>query len=167
MGELRHYIGQEPPKKEGDMGVKHVEDFSQAVQAAVSGPYFVVVDNVERAYAQKSRTLRLLGKSNRTELAALTTRSLPGCCGICLIHGFSGGAKAIAKLIGFVGAGAKTVGYGAVLLTLVSTSPIAAVLLEAGWTEIRSVNGKTGNTVSTFYLGLGQPGKLTAATEGE
>lgn len=101
-------------------------------------PYKKPEDVQYRIYALHSRRKGL-------ETARVRTQVLPGCCGVLLLHNFSGSDDAVATLIEIITRAAARANFGEVLFSLISghhaSTPIS---------EFR--NPKTGRNVSVYSI---------------
>ena len=98
----------------------------------------------------------------------MTVQSLPGCCGVLVVHSFTGEVKPVVEFIKTAMRAAKRAGYGQVLFTLRSDSailesfPQEPVTGDNGDGTVyypRAVfrNGKTNNMIALVTINLEQP----------
>ena len=134
------------------MGARHHNRFVGFVVAAATGRYFIQeqFDDYKKPNEVPYKTLSLMARKTNNELATVKAQTLPGCCGVLLLHGFTGSAENCQKLIEFTTAGAKQAKYGLVLFTLRASGRTEDQLATFS-------NGKTGNQVTVY-------GKITNAT---
>lgn len=165
------------------MGQAHVETLSRALQAEAKGKFYIqpklrfftskdgksimgLEEGPEVAYELRER-----GKDNRLR-ASFKVQSLPGCCGVLLMHSFTGDPDGACELIKIGCTAAQRTGYGLAALTLRAGSEIIPKLegfFGGGWTQQAFLNGKTDNEVILLIKILPQDRKekKVRATEGE
>lgn len=103
----------------------------------------------------------LLDRKTGTELAWMSARSLPGCCGVALLYNFKGTPHNIGELVKLGQSAATRAGYGQVIFTLKTGSDaLHAACDKVNTVEAGFINGKTGNRITTVVKDLRQPGKL-------
>ena len=163
------------------MGARHVSQLGSLLKAEAGKRYFVIeagakqfaifnregtaVRHVEGFDVNEpSRKYDLRSTLTMKSLAGMSIQSLPGCCGVCVLHSFSGEVKHITEFIKSGIRAAKRAGYGMVLFTLRSDSGILGSFLEAEVPASYTINnrldfrnGKTNNTVTTVTINLTQP----------
>lgn len=163
------------------MGARHVSQLGSLLKAEAGRRYYVVeagarvfsiytregnfqqqvegfdVDKPNRAYELRSSL------TTKT-LAKMSVQSLPGCCGVCVLHSFSGEPKYVTEFIRTGIRAAKRAGYGQVLFTLRSDSQILQSFvpedihpeLPVPTFHIQFRNGKTNNSVTLVTVHLPQ-----------
>ena len=118
------------------MGARHVNQLSSLLKAEAGRRYFVTkVTKLYRQHGsdftsiqgidinQPSQTFELRPVLRAlTVVAKMSVQSLPGCCGVCVLHSFSGETKHVVEFIKVGIRAAKRAGYGQVLFTL---APVA------------------------------------------
>jgi len=128
------------------MGAQHQTQFVGFIQAEAKGRYFVQehVEAYKRPDEIPFKTVSLRARKDNAELAKVRFQTLPGCCGVVLLHNFSGTDENIHAFLQVIRAAARRAKYGAVLYTLVQGHNV-------GGTTVRTFrNPKTGNNVEIF-----------------
>lgn len=139
------------------MGAYHIKEFAHKVQAAAPTGYFITVNYQKDE--QPSREFGLFRKRDDKQVASIKAQTLPGCCGVLVIHGLVGfqGHSGVVPLVQAITAGAKKTKYGQAILTLLRDSVLIPELQHVGWHVAQTfVNGKTDNQVSTLIRELEQ-----------
>lgn len=160
------------------MGMRHVNAMSKFLALEARGQYALVT--VEPAYDEERRLPQRryeLHTRKGDHVATMTAQSLPGCCGICVLHSFSGTNEGIRDFIDIGFKAAKRAKYGMVLFTLKLGNPILDMVpfldrVAGDVQEFRAgfMNGKTGNLVTVVMKVTGAPPPKKAkrqAVEGE
>lgn len=149
------------------MSQEHVKQLGDRLAAEARGRHYVEetlysYDTKEgkRVFGtlagSKERRYDLKDRATSRSVATLRVESLPGCCGILLLHGFWGEPRHVITFIEMACRAGKRSGYGQVMLTLRAESDIAVRLLDAGWTVQTFLNGKTNHTVTLLTKTLEQ-----------
>lgn len=145
------------------MAHNNIRDFMRRIQAAAPSGYFVDVTEPMRNEDRAWRSISLIKRNNpdATAEATLEVQSLPGCCGVVILHNFRSYGKAamlsLMKLIEAATTGAQRVKYGQAILTLLVDSELIPLLEHAGWGKASVfLNGKTDNRVSVLMKELPQ-----------
>lgn len=162
------------------MGARHVSQLGSYLKAAAGSRFYVTeagaklftIYNREGHFERQvegfnvdvpSRKYDLRSSLTTKTLASMEMQSLPGCCGVCVLHSFSGEVKYITHFIRFGIQAAKRAGYGQVLFTLRSDSsilesfPDPATSLDGEVRQHQFRNGKTNNLVTTTIIHIDQP----------
>lgn len=164
------------------MGARHVSQLGSYLKAAAGSRFYVTeagaklftIYNREGHFERQvegfnvdvpSRKYDLRSSLTTKTLASMAVQSLPGCCGVCVLHSFSGEVKYITHFIRFGIQAAKKAGYGQVLFTLRSDSSVLAEFAETPGVSSAAPpiqhhtfrNGKTNNMVSLVTINLMQP----------
>ncbi len=138
------------------MSTYHIQSVTEKILAAIPAKFYV--RTVEKTPTDGVVVFRVKKRKNGGEVASFSTRSLPGCCGVLLVYGFSA-ADHVAMVDIMLGVlkGAKAGGYGAVMCTLTGGSLLTAL---AGHTDVKAVvfrNAKTDRVVTQLTFDLKQP----------
>lgn len=129
------------------MGATHKTQLVGFIQAAATGRYYIqehpelykVPDQV--GY----QTVSLRERKSSKELARCRFQTLPGCCGILLLHNFSGLDGAVVQLVEIITRAAKKAKYGLVLFSL-------RIGHWTGTSLTQFVNPKTNNRIGLYGL---------------
>lgn len=142
------------------MGARHIDNLAKHLAAAAKGRYALVREvrydhHGQSEYERQDGRFQLVNRAG-VEEASFTAGSLPGCCGVLLIHSFKGAkAKHIADFIGIAVRAAKAARYGALTFTLQSRSKVLDLYpLDDGQVRKIFVNGKTGNPIVSVFIDL-------------
>ena len=155
------------------MGARHVSQLGSLLKAEAGKRYFVIeagakqfaifnregtaVRHVEGFDVNEpSRKYDLRSTLTMKSLAGMSIQSLPGCCGVCVLHSFSGETKHVVEFIKSGVRAAKRAGYGLVEFTLRSDSAILTEF-ESGVDRLQFRNGKTNNMVTRVAVYIDQP----------
>lgn len=144
------------------MGHQNIREFTRRIQAAAPAGYFIDVEEPIRN-EEHWRGLSLIRRSNKdaTSEASLRVQTMPGCCGVVILHQFRGYGKtamlSLMKLVEAVTTGAQRAKYGQAVLTLLNDSELIPLLEHAAWGKATVfLNGKTDNSVATLIKLLPQ-----------
>jgi hypothetical protein len=145
------------------MGAQHITDMAKFLALSATSdltPVRVVRYDEEKKHDARYSFLDPKGQ----EKVSMTIRSMPGCCGVCLLHSFNGRAETLAKAIKIAITAAKRANYGQVLFTLVSTSRVLEVLRDIPHSSLQAwTNGKTGRVIVTYTVDLKATYESTAS----
>ena len=150
------------------MGYRHTNNLSRCLALEARGKYALIT--IEPAYEDErklpQRRYELHTRAG-VHVATMTAQSLPGCCGVCVLHSFSGTNEGLKDFIDIGHRAAKRAGYGTVLLTLRALSPILDLLPRPGEEDHRMTfrNGKTDNLVTIVATNIPQAPKKKARVE--
>lgn len=139
------------------MGAQHTSQFTRALQAEARGKFYVtqVIRDFERPDQHPYRRYALINRGSvGTEVAAMSAQTLPGCCGILLLHNFSGSDRDINAFIGMAVKAAARVGYGLVLLSVTAAHEAVAQGIGPQY-AVEFTNPKTGNVVRVVSIQTG------------
>ncbi len=176
------------------MGAAHVKTLGSFLQAESGRRYYVTpstrhfpvydnhgtfqrnVEGVDASSPDQRFSLRSVLTTR--EVASMVVQSLPGCCGVCVVHSFRGDSAKVVEFIKIAVKAAKRAGYGQLLFTLKVDSTIldsfrpeeSAADGDDGridWARFR--NGKTNNLVTlvTIYLHQDEKQPSRSDTAGE
>lgn len=134
------------------MGQRHLSSVYKLLSSEVKGKFSLVRELRYEEDKKNDQRYTLVNRKTQKESSSLTFRSLPGCCGVALLHSFKGDRKDVVEFINYVLKAVKRAKYGQVLLTLRSDSRIIESLPTHEGFEF--LNGKTGNKVVTILINL-------------
>lgn len=142
------------------MSQEHVKALGRLLSVAASGRFAVERDVRFKEGDLSDARYNLLDRQG-VVLAGMTVRSLPGCCGVCLLHTFNGKRPAdVSAFIKIAVTAARRSRYGLVSYTLQSKSEVLALSLlhfkpeEVVTHEFR--NGKTNRLITAVLVNLKQ-----------
>lgn len=144
------------------MSLEHIKKFTLSMAAEAKNKHVVLQlvrydedRKSDKVYEMYPRAGLLAGQENPPKLATLHAQSLPGCCGVCLLHTFKGVAKEVETLIEYACGAAEKQGYGLIFLTLVEGSALVTTLVNNHhFVDHTFRNGKTGRVISTLSRNL-------------
>lgn len=133
------------------MGAQHQSALGNYIHHEASKSGYFVREHAEPYRKPEDvafRTYALHAKKKGSEIARVKTQVLPGCCGILLLHNFSGEDVHVAILIDIIKRAAAKGSFGLVLFSLVSGHRD-----DDAVTEFR--NPKTGRSVTVYGVATG------------
>lgn len=154
------------------MGLRHVNKLGKNLALEAKGKYALVT--IEPSYDDERKLPQRryeLHTRKGDHAATMTAQPLPGCCGVCVFHSFSGSTQGIKDFIEIGQRAAKRSGFGMVLFTLRQESVILDQIpvQRDGVAGVRHsfMNGKTGNmiTLAAINTGAEPPRRNDAAGE--
>jgi hypothetical protein len=151
------------------MGYAHSTKLGKYLAAEAKGKYAVI--SIEPSYDRErespARKYELIKRDGKVA-AGMTVQSMPGCCGVCVLHSFKGEAQGVTDFLNIGLRAAKRSGYGMVLCTLKTGSSILDQLPPADGDVRKSfLNGKTGNLITLAAVDLHQAPPEAKPTTGE
>ena len=83
------------------MGAQHTATLGKKLQLAAKGRLCVIASYVNEKYEGEnpSRRYGLLDRKDGSTLASMTIQTLPGCCGVLVLHSFQGKPENVVKFI--------------------------------------------------------------------
>ncbi len=154
------------------MGQRHLSKIYKHLVAESSGglfkKYSVLRDVRYDEDKQHDQRYILINRKTTKEHAKMTLRSLPGCCGVAILHSFTGDPEHVAEFIKLGISACKKAGYGQLMFTLRMNSKILDLVVKTDDDSRHSfMNGKTGNVVTSVHIDLKQAPPKAKDTEGE
>lgn len=145
------------------MGMHHIDDFGELLQAEVGGKYYVSVNKtVDRNGVPTQYQFNMMRRKDRNFCGGFSASPMPGCCGIIVFHNLRNGYGKIDLLHNLIMLGEEAAikaKYGLVLMSVRAENPLVNTL-----TPLDIVhgfrNGKTNHMVNLIGFDLKQPEKV-------
>jgi hypothetical protein len=156
------------------MGAKHSDTFTDHLQRVVPDGFYL--NWTKPTQYDEDKVLRkydVIVKADGGTAISFSARTLPGCCGVLTVFYLNIQRDAtIEKALAWLGMlkeAASNAGYGSMLMSLHSNSPLAGALKENGWVSAPFLNHKTGNniTILSAVLPVSKKKSIANLTAGE